>query len=319
MNKKPPKKEKQIKKIGSKPDKDFTLPDRRVMEKALSDIGRLLSDREFDSEEEINAFLKKALASGEVPSSSKPLTALEQAQDIMYDAWESVGRRRRAELARKALKVSEDCADAYVLLAEETARGPVEAKTLYEQGVKAGERSLGKEMFQENVGHFWGILETRPYMRARLGLAQCLWAMGERKQAIEHYTDMLRLNPGDNQGIRYILASCLLEEGLDAELGKLLEQYEDDGAATWAYSRALLAFRKEGASKRANKYLKDALADNPFVPAYLIGRKRVPMHLPDYIGMGDESEAVVYAAEAIKAWKKTEGAIEWLKGEQYII
>jgi len=125
---------------------------------------------------------------------------------------------------------------------------------------------------------------------------------------------MLRLNPGDNQGIRYILASCLLEEGLDDELGKLLGQYEDDAAATWAYSRALLTFRKEGASKKADKYLKDALNDNPYVPAYLIGRKRLPIRLPGYIGLGDESEAVVYASEAIRAWQKTEGAIEWLKG-----
>lgn len=313
MSKNPPKRKKPVKKAEPKSSKDLPIPDRRVMEKSLSDIGRLLSEREFDSEAEMNAFLKDILASGEIPSSSRQLTPLEQAQELMYDAWDSSGRRR-VELARKALKVSEDCADAYVLLAEETAKCPEEAKALYEQGVKAGERALGKEMFQENVGHFWGIIETRPYMRARFGLAQCLWAMGERKQAIEHYTDMLRLNPGDNQGIRYVLASCLLEEGLGDELGKLLEQYEDDGAATWAYSRALLAFRKEGASKKANKHLKNALDDNPFVPTYLLGRKRLPLRLPDYIGMGDENEAVVYVSEAIRAWQKTEGALEWLKG-----
>lgn len=82
---------------------------------------------------------------------------------------------------------------------------------LYEQGVEAGERALGSEAFEEWEGHFWGILETRPYMRARHGLALCLWEAGESKKAIEHYTEMLRLNPGDNQGIRYVLAGCLLE------------------------------------------------------------------------------------------------------------
>ena len=38
-------------------------------------------------------------------------------------------------------------------------------------------------------------------MRARLGLAQALWAMGDQQAAIEHLHDMLRLNPGDNQGV----------------------------------------------------------------------------------------------------------------------
>jgi tetratricopeptide (TPR) repeat protein len=230
----------------------------------------------------------------------------------MYEAWNSLGKRR-VELARRALEISKDCADAYVLLAEEGARSLNEAKDLYEQGVKAGERALGPQAFKEYVGHFWGVLETRPYMRARLGLAQCLWMLGARQQAIEHYTDMLHLNPNDNQGIRYILANCLLEEGSDEALGKLLEQYEDDAAATWLYTRALWMFRQEGASEKANACLKEALEENRFVPSYLLGRKRLPKRLPEYIGFGDENEAIAYAAEAIKVWQKTEGALQWLR------
>jgi len=59
-------------------------------------------------------------------------------------------------------------------------------------------------------------------MRARAGLAQCLWELGKHKEAIEHYRDMLRLNPGDNQGIRYILAMCLIELGEIKALQELL-------------------------------------------------------------------------------------------------
>lgn len=124
---------------------------------------------------------------------------------------------------------------------------------------------------------------------------------------------MLRLNPNDNQGIRYILAKCLLEEGNDQALGKLMEQYEDDAAAAWLYNRALRVFRQEGASERANTCLKEALEGNRFIPAYLLGRKRLPRHLPFYIGIGDENEAIDYAAATIPIWQKTEGALEWLK------
>jgi len=284
---------------------------RRAMEKTMSDIGKLLSEQEFDSIEEANAFLQQALASGQplVPSSEG--TPLEQAQDLMYEAWEASGSRRRVKLARQALEISEDCADAYVLLAESAGRLK-EARDLYEKGVKAGERALGPEAFEENVGYFWGVTETRPYMRARLGLARCLWSLGEREEAIEHYTDMLRLNPGDNQGIRYILVNCLLEEGDDEALGELLKQYEEDIAAAWLYGRALWTFRQEGASKKANACLKEAMKRNRFVPSYLLGKKRLPVRLPGYVGLGDETEAMAYAVEAIKVWNETEGALEWL-------
>jgi len=283
---------------------------RRANEKMLQNIGKLLQEREFGSADEANAYLQNLLASGGLPAQSGARTPLEQAQDLMYDAWEASGSRR-VKLARQALEISPDCADAYVLLAEE-ARSLRDAKKLYEQGVAAGERALGPQMFDEGVGHFWGIIETRPYMRARQGLASCLWQLGERRQAIEHYTDMLRLNPGDNQGIRYSLVHCLLREGDDAAVGKLLGQYEDDAMAEWAYTRALWLFRREGAGRKADAALRKALKQNTFVPAYLLGKKRLPRSLPAYVGLGDESEAVSYAASALGEWRKTPGALEWL-------
>jgi tetratricopeptide (TPR) repeat protein len=282
---------------------------RRANEKMLQNIGKLLQEREFGSAEEANAYMQNLLASGGIPAMA-PATPLDQAQELMYDAWEATGSRR-IKLARQALAISPDCADAYVLLAEE-ARSPREAKELYEQGVHAGERALGPDMFEEDVGHFWGLIETRPYMRAREGLAHSLWQLGKRRQAIEHYRDMLRLNPGDNQGIRYVLANCLLRENDDEALGKLLDQYKDDAMAEWGYTRALLLFRREGASRRANAALKRALKQNTFVPPYLLGKKSIPRRLPDYIGFGDETEAASYASGAASIWRETPGALEWL-------
>ncbi len=39
-----------------------------------------------------------------------------------------------------------------------------EAMDLYERAMRAGERKLGEEFFEENRGHFWGIFETRGYV-----------------------------------------------------------------------------------------------------------------------------------------------------------
>jgi tetratricopeptide (TPR) repeat protein len=130
-----------------------------------------------------------------------PATPLERAQELVYDAFDTDDPQRRAELAEEALQVSEDCADAYVLLAEETAEDAEDAedaRELYEAGTRAGERALGDEDFAEEAGNFWGILETRPYMRSLEGLASTLWVLGEREQALSHYRRLLQLNPGDN-------------------------------------------------------------------------------------------------------------------------
>ena len=178
-------------------------------------------------------------------------STLQEAQDLMYQAWETRSRQARIALAKRALAISPLCADAYVLLAEEGAKSVAEAKELYARGVEAGELALGPKAFKEDVGLFWGFLETRPYMRARAGLAQALWALGDRDEAVAHYRDMLRLNPGDNQGIRYILASALLETGNDQALQELLEAYDEDGSPYWTYTKALLAFRVSGATKEA--------------------------------------------------------------------
>jgi tetratricopeptide (TPR) repeat protein len=289
--------------------------DPRAMEKVSQDLGRLLAEKEFGSIEEANAFLENMLreGGGQFPSAPAPTTPLERAQDLIYEAFETESSRKRVQLAKKALNVSPDCADAYVLLAEESAKSLQEAKDLYEKGVQAGERALGEETFEEEAGHFWGILETRPYMRAREGLAACLWELGEREAAIEHCREMLDLNPGDNQGIRYELARWLLDEEMDEELGELLERYEEDASAFWVYTRALWMFRKEGDTEEATAALKEAIETNPYVPLYLLGHRSLPGALPELIGFGDESEAVAYFARALSAWLRTPGALEWLR------
>jgi tetratricopeptide (TPR) repeat protein len=211
-----------------------SLLDHRAMERMTARITRILDEQEFESIDEANAFLERYISKGgaSLEDAPAPSTPLERAQELIYDAFETDDPERRVELAEEALEISEDCTDAYVILAEETAEDAAEARELYEAGVQAGERALGEETFTEGAGNFWSILETRPYMRAREGLASALWVLGEREQALAHYRDMLELNPGDNQGVRYELAACLLEEGLDQELGELLGQYDEEITAS---------------------------------------------------------------------------------------
>jgi tetratricopeptide (TPR) repeat protein len=277
-------------------------------------VTKLLEEQDFESVDEANAFLQELLAQGNIQRA--PSMPLEEAQELVYQAWETRNRRQRERLVRQALEIYPDCADAYVLLAEDMAKTPQEASELYRKGVEAGERSLGPETFAEDAGSFWGLLETRPYMRARQGLARCLWSIGDLNAAVEHYREMLRLNPNDNQGVRYELLECLLDMNCLEEVEELLGRYEDEWSATWLFTGALVSFLREGDSPASREALEAALDENPYVAPYLLGQTKLPSRLPDYIGMGDRNEAIHYASTFSKACKKNPQALAWLEATQ---
>src|SRR4051794_25798523 len=112
-----------------KPDAVTMLPDRRTMEGVL-------------------AMLSSGLGTGSGGD------ALEDAQDLMYRAWETADQRQRVALAKEALSRSPLCADAYVLLAEETAKTPAEAEEIGGAGglIQFGPAALPHPR-QEGVGH----------------------------------------------------------------------------------------------------------------------------------------------------------------------
>ena len=236
-----------------------------------------------------------------------------RAQEMMYAAWEEQNPAKRINLAHQAIAISPNCADAYVLLAEEEADTLGRALEYYQKGVEASERALGEAFFDENEGYFWGLLETRPYMRAREGMANTLWNLGKKEEALTHYREMLRLNPGDNQGIRYSLLNLLLELNRSDQVDTLLREYEDEWSSQWRYTQVLRAFQKDGDSPAAKEALEEALEQNSHVPDYLTGTKRIPNRLPDMISPGRESEAVSFASTHLNFWRKTRGAVTWLK------
>ena len=78
---------------------------------------------------------------------------------------------------------------------------------------------------------------------------------------------MLKLNPNDNQGIRYVLAGCLLRQDDYSALKELLAAHED-GSAFWLYTQALVAFRESGNSDEQAA----ALVEGTLFGAYSPGR-----------------------------------------------
>lgn len=241
------------------------------------------------------------------------LEALTRAQELIYDAWDINDPIQRVEIAEEALDISSLCADAWVLLAEDAAETLEQEVEFFRKGVEAGEQALGEEFFAREAGMFWGLPETRPYMRAVAGLAHCLWDTGEVDDAIRLYQKMLELNPADNQGIRFLLLTSLLVLNRHKEAYHLMDSNpEDEYSAVWAYTRALIGYREHGDVRTSREARRFAIKVNKYVPTYLAGIRKMPKFPPEYVTPGDKTEAVSYVYDNRQAWAETSGAVDWL-------
>ena len=102
-------------------------------------------------------------------------------------------------------------------------------KTQCEDCVKAEERLVKEESklrsrtgnhFKVSHGHFWRVLETRDFMRAKSSMIKVLEIIGSRlslNAASGHVLNCLDLCRGDNMGLRDLLPSFLLCLGRDQE------------------------------------------------------------------------------------------------------
>ena len=232
------------------------------------------------------------------------------AQDIAFDAMEATGQERLT-LAGKALQASPLCVDAWGILASEAPEGQPLALELWRQAVAAGEVLIGPWRMAAWRGEFWSVTETRPYMRARQGLAFELRRQGMVAEAIDTLRGSLALNPNDNQGLRYVLLDWLLEADALAEAAALHAAYHEDDGAAWRYGAVLLAFRQGGEAGAAGP-LAAALEANPHVPGLLLGRVPMPAESPEYYSPGDAEEAVVYCETGAAGWRAAPGALDWL-------
>jgi len=248
---------------------------------------------------------------GPLPFDAKPL---DMAQMLIYDAWETEGGLPAVRLAERALALCPDCADAYLIFAEEVAATQAEARRYLEKGLAAGERALKQEPVEIPVGDYESVVTTRPYVRVRAALAHLLWNAGDREGAIAHAHEIIRLSDLDKLGMRYSLLSWLLEEGRDGEAEELVKRGQEE-SAMWMYSQTLIAFRREGKSEQARSLLARARAFNPYVPDYLLGNQPLPPFAPETFEPRAPSEAESYAFEWRPLWCTTPGALEWLKDE----
>jgi tetratricopeptide (TPR) repeat protein len=263
------------------------------------------------TEQDFERFAKE-MSGKTIPHFDKEaLSPAEQAQDLVYEASETEDVLQADRLIFEAFSLDPDCVEAYECLAE-VAASPMISLMLYKNGMMAARKKLGEKFFEENKGHFWGLHETRPFMRCMVGYADTLYLLGQSDAALDLYFEMLELNPSDNQGVRDMLGLYCLHHNKLNEFEELAKKYSDDIGAFHHYNLVLFSFLKQGGTEHTRTLLAEARQQNKHVPLLLMSKKNLPLRSDTY-SVGEKSEAVYYATHARGVWQSKTGALSWLE------
>jgi tetratricopeptide (TPR) repeat protein len=129
--------------------------------------------------------------------------------ELYYDALElscldEDGQKEAIKLLNKALKMDPDYVQTYVGLV--MVYGDMGKAKKYEEMVKKAYEKTLKKFPKWPKRMEWGYLSNRAYLRAIQYMGEFYWDNNENEKAIKIFKLLLRLNPNDNQGVRYELA-----------------------------------------------------------------------------------------------------------------
>ena len=283
-----------------------------LMERLLREaVRREKVQEEIESEAEFVAAMDEAELIAQRAESMRDDPA-EMAQEYAFQAYECGDGDRARELVTQSLALDPDCVDALTVQAfldSEDAGGLVAA---LEHALTVGENALGDEFFAEYMGDFWAMVEARPYMRTIKQLAEVLWTVGRRFDAVAHYEHLIELDPGDHMGNASLLLGYYLSMGEIQRSWDLLEDFDEEANTVCAWAWILL-FLLTGDDDAALDGLNHALGLNPFVAPLLVGLSDLPDEdVPPYFAAGSEAEAQYTLQILGEAWERAAEAQMWL-------
>ena len=181
-----------------------------------------------------------------------------------------------------------------------------QAESLYRKALSLAE----PEIKNLRRGAFWGILESRPYMRALQGLGLTLWKQGRLEEAKDIFLKMLKLNVNDNQGVRYLIGPICHQMG---DLNKAIQWYVqnlDDPDNLYNYGLAQI---QQNTLEAAARTLISAIFENPYIPPLLLKDKLPESDWWHGSNLAEPPYAEDYVKEYGNWWEKEEFALRPLR------
>lgn len=226
----------------------------------------------------------------------------EQSDDLLFEAYEEPIKSKAIKLAKQALEINPDNIDAENFITKfET--NTIKKLGKYKETLDKEQAKLEKEDFfnKENIGIFWGLIETRPYMRTKHSYMLTLMELGRYTEAIKQGEELLELCESDNLGVRYLIMGLYTVLERFEECDKIYNKYSDD--STFMLFPLSIMYYKKGDYKKCKKILKEIQENNEYLLNYLIGRKKFTKTKVEYIEIngtyswGSEEEAYFIAKD----------------------
>lgn len=204
----------------------------------------------------VNEFMQKYNTN--LSEISEPITEknAEDAFDYLELADQAKTKKKRKEYLEKALSLDPENIDAQFQLIKEETTTPIELLEKINPLIDKAKKQLEVSgVYRKAKGSFGLVLETRPYMRLLQNKLDCLQYCGMIGRSVRLAEEMLKLNPNDNQGIRYTLMALYAQQEDEFHARKLLQQYAgEDGSAFFLLPLSILYF-KLGQWDTAEQYL----------------------------------------------------------------
>lgn len=221
-------------------------------------------DHGFESEEDLKAALQAFVAqyNQQIMQGNRSGDP-ETADDFLALAEGAFTKKEALKYAKEALKLEPDNIDAQTAVAVYSSATPETTLDKLKSVYTSATAQMKKQGWfdEENIGKFWLITETRPYMRLLDTYAGTLYDCGMMKLAAEILREMIRLCENDNLGARYTLMhiySFLEEEDAARELE---QKYSDDNSAEMLLPLSILYYRLND-MKRSASYLRKIKSSN---------------------------------------------------------
>ena len=237
---------------------------------------------------------------------------IELAQELAFRAYEAAEGEEALEHAERALQLDPGNCDARCVKSFLVCEDMGALIAELDAAVAEGERRLGPDFFVEAAGDFWSLVQARPYLRTVKQLAEVLWTVGRRFDAVAHYEDLLELDPEDDLGNAVLLLGYYLSMGEIQRAWDVVEEHDDGGAVmSWSWVLLLVLVDDEDAARDA---LTQAMEANPYVAPWLlgIGEPDVEPSTEPFIQPGSEDEAHVCVDILAEAWLREPDAQWWL-------
>ena len=233
----------------------------RETEKVLKELGKYIDSHSNDdlTESDVQRLMNSFMAeyNSNIPARVTPQTA-ETSDDYMELAYDAATEKDALKYARQALKLDPYNYDAelFILDCKTTDDDTKLVKDLEKKVQKATKHMKDEGYFEEDsIGNFWGIVETRPYMRLRGRFVQSLLDCSMLGRAKDECLELLRLCEGDNLGIRYQLMHIYAYFEDEQAALALQEQYDNYDETEMLLPLSVIYYKK-GNYTKAQEYLR---------------------------------------------------------------